>query len=137
MVMRYSSTWQPTQTIPDKISPFLQSSPSFYLTVNHNGDIMMPDNYRDLHESVYKKIKDDIIGHITQKIQNEFTLNVHYIHPCYITEHNNGDVMVSDLDAVKVTSREGFIGFPTKAFETYQVPQNRYFNNFFISIGFL
>lgn len=107
MVMRYNSTWQNTQTIPDKISPFLQSSPSFYLTYNHNGDIVMPDNYRDLHESVYKKIKNDIIGHIIQRIQNEFTLNVLYIHPCYITENDNGDVVVSDLDAVKVTSREG------------------------------
>ena len=119
MVMRYISTWQHTQTIPDKITPFLQSSPSFFLTVNHNGDIVMPASYRDLHESVYKKIKNDIIGHIIQRIQNEFTLNVLYIHPCYITENDNGDVVVSDLDAVKVTSREGvhrfsYTGPPSK-----------------------
>ena len=101
IVMRYNSTWQHTQTIPDNITPFLQSSPSFYLTVNHKGDIVMPDNYRDLHESVYKKKRTTSLG-ILLEIQNEFTLNVHYIHPCYITENNNGDVVVSDLAAVKV-----------------------------------
>nr|XP_034319906.1 uncharacterized protein LOC105338511 [Crassostrea gigas] len=46
-------------------------------------------------------------GQLTQTIQNDNTQLGLYRKPTYITENNNGDVVVSDLDAVVVTERGG------------------------------
>nr|XP_034305492.1 uncharacterized protein LOC117682306 [Crassostrea gigas] len=46
-------------------------------------------------------------GQLTQTIQNDNTDLGLYRKPSYITENNNGDVVVSDSDAVVVTERGG------------------------------
>nr|XP_034319909.1 uncharacterized protein LOC105330123 [Crassostrea gigas] len=46
-------------------------------------------------------------GQLTQTIQNNYTGQGLYIYPSYITENNNGDVVVSDSSAVVVTERGG------------------------------
>ncbi|XP_052692735.1 uncharacterized protein LOC128171010 isoform X3 [Crassostrea angulata] len=46
-------------------------------------------------------------GQLTQTIQNDNKDLGLYNIPCYITENNNGDVVVSDNDAVVVTERGG------------------------------
>ncbi|XP_052693220.1 uncharacterized protein LOC128171493 [Crassostrea angulata] len=46
-------------------------------------------------------------GQLTQNIQHDNTGRGLYRHPNFITENNNGDVVVSDSCAVIVTNREG------------------------------
>uniref|UniRef100_K1QAS3 Tripartite motif-containing protein 3 n=1 Tax=Magallana gigas TaxID=29159 RepID=K1QAS3_MAGGI len=73
--------------------------------------------YNDFKETS-KVTRYNQSGHLTQTIQHDNTGRGLYRKPCYITENNNGDVVVSDSDAVVVTEREGrhrfsYTGHPT------------------------
>lgn len=57
-------------------------------------------------------------GQLTQNIQHDNTGRILYRQPNFITENNNGDVVVSDSCAVIVTNREGghrfsYLGHPS------------------------
>ncbi|XP_065943770.1 uncharacterized protein [Magallana gigas] len=67
------------------------------------GDVLV-GMYNYITEKVNRYNKS---GQLTQTIQNDITGLGLYSQPNYITENNNGDVVVSDFWAVVVTEREG------------------------------
>ncbi|XP_052683225.1 uncharacterized protein LOC128163636 [Crassostrea angulata] len=73
------------------------------------GDLLVGMCYR--HTDTGKVTRYNQSGQLTQTIQNDNTGRELYSEPNYITENNNGDVVVSEYDyvsgAVVVTEREG------------------------------
>nr|XP_022289352.1 uncharacterized protein LOC111101229 [Crassostrea virginica]XP_022289353.1 uncharacterized protein LOC111101229 [Crassostrea virginica]XP_022289355.1 uncharacterized protein LOC111101229 [Crassostrea virginica]XP_022289356.1 uncharacterized protein LOC111101229 [Crassostrea virginica]XP_022289357.1 uncharacterized protein LOC111101229 [Crassostrea virginica]XP_022289358.1 uncharacterized protein LOC111101229 [Crassostrea virginica] len=77
-----------------------------------SGDLLVGMNRfdTDTYTSTGKVIRYDHTGKYKQTIpHDDNTPHTLYVFPCYITENNNGDVLVSDLlrDVVVVTSGEG------------------------------
>ena len=74
-----------------------------------SGDLLVGMNRAiDIYSQIGKVLRYNKNGEHTQTIQGNIP-QILYNSPCYITENNNGDVVVSDLilGAVVVTSREG------------------------------
>ena len=88
-IERTDSTWRPR---------CVYWSPS-------TGDLLVGMyNYRTMTGKVTRYNQS---GQLTQTIQNDNTGRGLYSYPRYITENNNGDVVVSDSGAVVVTERGG------------------------------
>lgn len=57
---------------------------------------------------IQHNIDRNCLGHLVQTVQYDNTGTELYVGPCYITENNNGDIVVSDLkNGVVVTNSEG------------------------------
>eukprot|EP00105_Crassostrea_gigas_P044861 XP_019929009.1 PREDICTED: uncharacterized protein LOC109620626 [Crassostrea gigas] len=89
---RTDSTWEPL---------CVYWSPS-------TGDLLVWMRYNRLYTDTSKLIRYNQSGQLTQTIQHDNTGRGLYREPIYITENNNGDVVVSDsYRAVVVTERGG------------------------------
>nr|XP_019928081.2 uncharacterized protein LOC105341154 [Crassostrea gigas] len=69
------------------------------------GDLLVVRYY--IHTGTSTVNRYNQTGELKQIIQNDSTGVELYMEPNYITENNNGDIAVSDYDAVVVTEREG------------------------------
>uniref|UniRef100_K1QI68 Tripartite motif-containing protein 3 n=1 Tax=Magallana gigas TaxID=29159 RepID=K1QI68_MAGGI len=69
------------------------------------GDLLVGMRY--IHTDTGKVTRYNQSGHLTQTIQHDNTGQGLYRKPNYITENNNGDVVVSDRRAVVVTEHGG------------------------------
>nr|XP_022337210.1 uncharacterized protein LOC111133278 isoform X3 [Crassostrea virginica] len=73
-----------------------------------SGDLLVGMWRRDTSTDTGKVMRYDNTGKHKQTIpNNDNTPHTLYEWPCYLTENNNGDVLVSDWDRVVVTSGEG------------------------------
>ena len=106
-VMRYDNTWQHKQTIPHSYINCTLYSNSLILRENDNGDLLVFGNVRIMNAHIDKLTLYDNAKKLALTIPSDYTPNTLYKHPNFITENNNGDVVVADYDAVKVTTREG------------------------------
>nr|XP_034310410.1 uncharacterized protein LOC105324563 isoform X1 [Crassostrea gigas]XP_034310411.1 uncharacterized protein LOC105324563 isoform X1 [Crassostrea gigas]XP_034310412.1 uncharacterized protein LOC105324563 isoform X1 [Crassostrea gigas]XP_034310413.1 uncharacterized protein LOC105324563 isoform X1 [Crassostrea gigas]XP_034310414.1 uncharacterized protein LOC105324563 isoform X1 [Crassostrea gigas]XP_034310415.1 uncharacterized protein LOC105324563 isoform X1 [Crassostrea gigas]XP_034310416.1 un len=71
------------------------------------GDLLVGMRYSYIHTVTGKVTRYNQSGQLTQTIQYDNTGRVLYSKPIYITENNNGDVVVSDHWCLVVTERGG------------------------------